>query len=105
VRAYPELGGILWNSSCGASHKFWSHDGRELFFSDGERLFALPIVSESPFRAGTPAMLFEGEYTRIVQAPNGRFLALKDVKGTGARELVVVFNWFDEFEDLVPGGR
>ena len=105
MRAYPGLGGILWNTTGGGDGAFWSRDGRNLFYGSGEKLIAVPIQSESPFKAGPPVVLFEGRYQGCVQAPDGRFLTLRDDKEVVVAELVVVVNWFEELKRLVPTGK
>ena len=105
VRAYPVLGGILWNSTGGGVSVCWSRDGRELFYGIGEKLIAVPILSESPFQAGAPVVLLEGKYRGLDPAPDGRFLTLRDEKEAVPTELVVVVNWFDELKRLVPTGK
>jgi len=105
VRSYPAIGGILWNSDGGANWAFWAHDGQELYYTEGRKIMALPISSASPFKAGLPTVLFEGDYPEIGPAPDGRFLALQDEKEATGSELVVVVSWFEELKRLVPAGR
>jgi hypothetical protein len=77
-------------------------------------LMAVSVESDSNFTAGTPTMLFQGNYP----APNtGRalydvsrdgqqFLMIKSpaAEGGGAllRQIVVVQNWTEELKRLVP---
>jgi len=58
----------------------WSHDGRELFFDNGDRVFVLDVMSTASF--GTPKVLpitgfVQGDARRQYDLlPDGRFLML-----------------------------
>ena len=89
----------------------WSPDGRELFYRDiSGFVMAVPIATESGFRAGKPRVLLTGNYSmRFPQAsydisPDGeRFLMIKQEGGRkGRSEIRVILNWFEELERLVP---
>ena len=41
----------------------WSHDGRELYFTDlNQKVFAVDVSLGSTFSAGVPHLLHEGHY-------------------------------------------
>ncbi len=74
-----------------------------------------PIDREPTFRAGNPEVLFEGQYVlagasfsrRFDIAPDGqRFLMVKrggaPTDDATAPDLILVLNWFDELQRLVP---
>ncbi len=79
-------------------------------------MWAVPVETEPTFRALNPEPLFQGPYvvdqggqgSRFDIAPDGeRFLMLKpggatSTDDTAEPDLVVVFNWFDELQRLVP---
>lgn len=99
-------------SSGGGREPRWSRDGRELFYRDGESgaMIAVPVDLEPNFEAGRPTTLFEGRYasrvgTNYDVAPDGqRFLMIKPVgaAGSASHDVVLVQNWLQELEDLVP---
>ena len=104
-------------STEGGAHPVWSPDGRELFYvGTGPAIMVVPVESEPTFRAGNPERLFEGEYVlgsaaagrSFDIAPDGqRFLMVKQGSAatddtTASPELVLVQNWFDELQRLVP---
>jgi Tol biopolymer transport system component/tRNA A-37 threonylcarbamoyl transferase component Bud32 len=98
VTAFPD-GGRRWQVSReGASEAVWSRDGRELFFRNGDQLFAVPIKAGATFDWDPPRVLFEGSYHRgggpgSVQydvSPDGtRFLMIEDAAAAAPRFNVV----------------
>ncbi len=87
----------------GGSEPRWSHDGRELFFLEGERMMVASVEWAQGFRAGTPELLFEGGFVTYMGAfrhydvaDDGRFLMIRSVTSRTteeARGMVVVLNW------------
>ena len=76
---------------------------------------AVPIELSPTFHAGTPTVLFKGNYFNETGAqwdvtPDGnRFLMLKPAGASGAAagdqarpQIVFVQNWFEELKRLVP---
>ena len=105
VRPYPDLYSNVWQVADGVrSGPQWSTDGRELFFSVEQGLVSVPIDGGSAFGHGAPKHLFDYDdrYTSSVNydlAPDGRFLT---IRSSTRGEVVIVENWFDELERLVP---
>ncbi len=71
-------------------------------------MMAVAVETEPTFVPGTPEVLFDlGDYTNHGGrawdiAPDGdRFLMIKPLD-TSEQKIVVVQNWFDELERLVP---
>jgi len=62
VRSFPEGTGRWLISEAGGAEPRWRRDGRELFYRNGDTLFAVPIQTKSGFSAGDPATLFTGPY-------------------------------------------
>ena len=115
VQSFPDLAGKWQISTAGGTSPKWGPDGRELFYRDGQgqAVLVVPIDTEEGFAAGTPEVLFEGPYLsefptggQYDLAPDGqRFLMVKEGAATGdatPAEIVLVQNWFDELERLVP---
>ncbi len=117
VRPFPDVQAGRWKVSTeGGRHPVWSPDGRELFYQVGSAMMVVPIDTEPTFRAGNPERLFEGLYVlaggrpsrRFDIAPDGqRFLMVKPPgaatdDATAAPDLVLVQNWFEELQRLVP---
>ena len=84
--------------------------GGELFYVEGSSLMAVEIVGDRGFRSGVPARLFDGVVLAWLGgggfdvAPGGeRFLVYEQAIDPGdAGELILVQNWFEELDRLVP---
>lgn len=62
VQPFPGPGGKWQVSTEGGLRPKWSRNGRELFFRSGNRMMAAPVAPGPTFTAGTPRVLFEGQY-------------------------------------------
>ena len=111
VQPYPGPGGKWQISSDGGQEPVWNPQAGELFYRSGNRMMAATVDTNSGFTAGTPRMLFEGRYVPTIASfpyydvsPDGqRFLMLEPVVSqTGATQINVVLNWFEELKRLVP---
>ena len=109
VEAYPDLGSKVAISSAGGEAPRWSHDGRELFFRQGDAVMAAAVDSSRVFRAEPPHRLFAGQYsgagreTGFDVAPDGwRFVMVKSDDLSTLRRIVVVQNWREELRRRVP---
>jgi Tol biopolymer transport system component len=113
IRPYPELEN--WEKRISldfGEEPIWSNNGDELFYRSRDKWMVVPISMEPEFKAGTPTVIFEGEYINVPGfsydvAPDGkRFLVLKpEHDDSQIRELHVVTNWFEELKRLVPSGK
>jgi serine/threonine-protein kinase len=118
VRPFPDVNsGRVQVSTGGGTRPLWRRDGRELFYyvemgpAEGG-VMAVPMETEPALRAGVLALLFRGGYLAPntgrqiydVSEDGQRFLMLKNGAETSAvsPEIVVVLNWTEELERLVP---
>ena len=122
VERFPTLGDRRQISVDAGMGPQWSPKGRELFYRrlDDGALMAITLDGVSGAVIGGPEVLFVGPYFRAVggrfdnpgyidyavSPPDGdRFLMLKDVTpttDTGQARIVIVENWLDELQRLVP---
>jgi eukaryotic-like serine/threonine-protein kinase len=118
VRPYPDAyGGGRWQiSSGGGREPLWSRDGRELFYRDYlGAMIAVPVTLAPAFAAGAATKLFDnasyagggpqgGGRAYDLSSDDGRFLMVKETsqRPDGGLPVVVVLNWFEELERLVP---
>ena len=114
VRPFPDVNSGRWQISPDlGDDPIWSRDGRELFYrGPGGQMMAVPVETEPTFNPGNPEALFGGPYpegggVQYDVAPDGqRFLMIKGGGGTDGpaaqSQIVVVQNWFQELERLVP---
>ena len=114
VRAYPG-GGQRTQVSVGGGHDAaWSSDGRELFYRDGDRFYAVPLRLAPTFSAGRPRLLFTGPYLDRgvysgsvygVTRDGQRFLVVQvGDEERAPRRFHLVQNWFEELKAKVPAG-
>ncbi len=74
-------------------------------------MMAVAIETKPAFRAGKPAVLFEGKFSnshfglpQYDVAPDGKhFVMLQDV--TWPTRIHVVLNWFEELKERVPAAK
>ncbi|TDI43758.1 MAG: serine/threonine-protein kinase [Acidobacteria bacterium] len=114
IRPFPNVEDGRWPvSSSGGTQALWSRDGQELFYlAPGGELMATRVRTEPSFTSGKAEVVFaEGIYytnplmrTYDISPDGERFLMIKEVKPDGASwtELLLVQNWFEELERLVP---
>ncbi|HEY5623865.1 MAG TPA: protein kinase [Gammaproteobacteria bacterium] len=113
VRPFPDVGtGLRLVSTDGGVQPLWSRDGRELFYRTAEGVMAVAVDTEGEsFRFENPELLFEtdnflgpfGGRSYDVSPDGQRFLMVKQTEVYGeAPRIVVVRNWFEEVERLVP---
>jgi serine/threonine-protein kinase len=113
IRPYPDVSRRKFPVGPGRAPVF-SRDGSELFYLDGEGLWAAPITYEPTLRVGTPQRLFEttGYFLDApgrawdVDPSGERFLMIRlptSESGELPTERIdVVVNWFEELESRVP---
>ena len=89
----------------------WSADGRELFYTNGRQMIAVPIEYGATLVAGSPKVLFD--FPVLATAGNrpyevtkdGKFLIIAGAQAdvtTAPLQMIVVQNWFEELKRLVP---
>ena len=116
VQRFPGLGDRQIISTDGGRQPLWSPDGRELFYRAPTGMIRVPVLATEPtFRAGDAEVLFESQYfvarssrTYDIHPDGQRFLMVKDAELTddsGASvqpQIVLIQNWHEELERLVP---
>jgi len=115
VRPFPEVEEGKWQiSRDGGGEPVWGPDGKELFYlsNSGQDIMVVSVESEQTFTAGSPAVLFTGNY--YVSSGRDYDISLDSqriliVKGTALSEdpsalteIVIVQNWFEELKRLSP---
>lgn len=98
-------------STDGGKEPLWNHNGKELFYRNGDKVMAVPVSLQPTFSAGKTELLFEGHYhltnaslPQYDVSPDGqRFLMIKDAGADqSATQINIVQNWFQELEQKVP---
>jgi dipeptidyl aminopeptidase/acylaminoacyl peptidase len=111
AQPYPGPGGKWQISTEGGREPLWNRNGRELFYRNGTKMMGVEIGTQPSFSAGTPKVLFEGQYQTLSTStpnydvsPDGqRFLMLKPVEQPA--QIDVVLNWFEELKQKAPTGQ
>jgi serine/threonine protein kinase len=108
VRPEPAVGDTRWLVGEGdASWAFWSGDGRELFYRDGEERWQSVTVRgprpDAPFALGrtVPVKLPADIWALRGLSADGKFLAFRDLPDAPPK-LAIVTNFFDELRAKVP---
>jgi hypothetical protein len=95
-------------SAHGGSYPAWSPDGREIFYRQGDKMFAVKVAIGSDLTLSQPEVLFEQRFafgTLIsfanydVDRDGQRFAAIKDQSNAG--RLNVVLNWSAGLDRLI----
>ncbi len=112
VRPFPNVEEGKWQiSRDGGTETVWATRGQELFYRNGEAMMVVRVTTEPTFTAGSPVVLFTGEFTTsgaVVNydiSPDGqRFLMIKETEEEEGQQdqINVVLNWFEELKRLVP---
>ncbi len=100
VQPFPE-GGKKWKVSTEIGYNpVWSHDGRELFFQNGDRMMAVSVRTSPGFAAGKPTLLFTGRFNGFYDvARDGRFLMVKGMEQDSAPvQFNLVLNWLSDLQ-------
>jgi dipeptidyl aminopeptidase/acylaminoacyl peptidase len=111
VASFPDAGTKWPISTDGGAEPIWSHDGKELFYRNGERRMVVTVSTEPDFAPGRPTLLFEAGYSGSwitpcsnydVAAAGERFVMMRGAESRGAARLNVVLNWHQELLERVP---
>ena len=115
MQPYPEPGPKTPVSIGGGGEFIWSPDGSELFYRTGSNMMVVDVQSMPTLSVSEPRVLFQSNHLASVGggvrqyhvAPDGRFLmiragAVEDVEPDENDHLIVVENWLDELQRLVP---
>ena len=115
---FPAGGGKRQVSVDGGMHPRWSPDGAELFYVEGDTVMAVAVTTEPELRLGEPERLFTGADLDLQLNPGfrpdfpnynvgldgERFIAVQSmtIEGRMGSRIVVVQNWSEELQRLVP---
>jgi len=114
VRPFPDADRGRWLvSGNGGDEPVWAHSGQELFYRDGDDQFvAVQVSAEPSFAWSRQEVLFSasdylarGGYPMYDVSPDDdRFVMLRST-AEGPWELILVENFVEELERLVPTGN
>ena len=110
VQPYPGPGGKWPISKDGGADPRWSHDGRELFYLQGQQMMVVTVETEPTFTVGRSELVFEADYQRWIggeinydlSTDSRRFLMVKASEQEAQSHIHVVLNWFEELKRRGP---
>ena len=114
VQPFPQSGRKWQVSTDGGDEPVWSRNGRELFYTNGDRLMAVDVTTQAIFSVGSPRLLFQGRYAHSTTSsagydvsPDGRrFLRVQPIEPDPPNNQInVVINWFEELKRIAPVGK
>jgi Tol biopolymer transport system component/tRNA A-37 threonylcarbamoyl transferase component Bud32 len=99
IRSSADTGGRVAISVNGGQRPVWAHDGRQVFYWQGNRMVSATLAFDPAPRVVSRASLFEGDYEDVFDvAKDGRFLLIESA--TSGVSLVVVPNWRTDLRRL-----
>jgi serine/threonine-protein kinase len=98
---YPALGAPVQVSTNGGREPVWSKQGDELFFRQGQSVWAVHVTGAGRSRVSDPVELFSGEFDQRPSfhpsydvAPDGRFLMIRGTApATTDTRIAVLLRW------------
>jgi hypothetical protein len=96
VTAFPNAGGKWQVSNGGGNFPSWATDGKQIYYSIGDKLMSVPITNIETFEFGAPVQqpLHVNEFAALGPvAPGDRFPALKALSGGQSHPQEVILNW------------
>ncbi len=104
VRPYPGPGGKWQISNDGGSNPAWVRNGRELFYSSGDKLMSVGVTTGATFNVTKPRLLAsQWHYESYDVSPDGqRFVVVSKGPGSQASQINLVLNWTEELKRKVP---
>jgi serine/threonine-protein kinase len=111
LRQFPDTGAVWQVSTAGGRRPLWTPDGREISYLADSAILAVIVETEPELRIGTPKELFEVQIATALpdfgnydlSHDGRRFVIVRDVEDESElMQVVVVLNWFEELERLVP---
>ena len=111
IQSFPDPGVRFQVTPNGGQAPLWAGNS-ELFFWNGDRLFAVPVRTTPELTIGEPEALFTARRFTTnqsqaydVTADGRRILMVKIPEASKPREVQIVLNWFSELERMAgPGG-
>jgi hypothetical protein len=99
IRSSADTGGRVAISVNGGQRPVWAHDGRQVFYWQGNRMVSATLAFDPAPRVVSHASLFAGDYEDVFDvAKDGRFLLIESA--TSGVSLVVVPNWRTDLRRL-----
>ncbi len=102
LRPYPGPGEKLQVSNQGGLRPRWGQQGRELYYSEGNKVMRVAVTTGRELKLGPPQLLFEGRpsqwdgYASLATNDGKRFLMIKPQPSPPVTQINVVLNWTED---------
>ncbi|MBA3403544.1 MAG: PD40 domain-containing protein [Gemmatimonadaceae bacterium] len=110
VRKFPGPGGRLQVSAGGGGEPVWAHDGRRVFYRNGQNIFAASLAGTEALEVAGRSIRLRGDFAYTDRhanydvSPDGTQILVPKTVGQQSR-MVWVVNWAAEVRDRVQAGR
>ena len=110
VESFPDGGSKERISTDGGNDPLWSHDGKELFYRDGDNVFAVSVETEPAFEAKKTELLFKiptmertgwGHPNYDVTEDGQHFAMILPKIQPSPKEIHVVQNWIEDLKRMI----
>lgn len=102
VRSFGGPEGRWQISTNGGTNPMWKQPN-EILYMEGEKVMRVPVQTTPSFSAGTPELLFQGQYAHMdATSDHQKFIAITRRERNGQDYLNVVINWFAEVRKRLP---
>jgi eukaryotic-like serine/threonine-protein kinase len=100
VQKYPQDGPKWLVSLGGGTLPLWRHDGRELFYRNGNKMMALEVNLGARFHSDKPRILFRGDFEPAYDVfPDGkRFIMIRRTEPSPNTQINVVLDLFENLD-------
>jgi len=110
VRKFPGHGGRLQVSAGGAGDPVWAHDGRRVFYRNGQNIVAAGLAGTEALEVAGRSIRLRGSFAYTDRhanydvSPDGTHILVPKTVSQQSR-MVWVVNWAAEVRDRVQAGR
>ncbi len=104
IRVFPGNGGKRQVSSDGGGTPFWSADGSEIFYANGDALLRVPLDLEPELRLGSPEVVTKRDDFAIIEShpDRGKLIAIREVEGSASTQSIhVVLNFHAQSDSAI----
>jgi dipeptidyl aminopeptidase/acylaminoacyl peptidase len=112
IRPFPGQGGKWKISSERGTEPIWSKDGKQLYYREANRVWAVDIRTGESLSHGKPHLLFERQGLDLGSPvrnwdlwPDGQGFIMvmeEEIKPQPVTEMILIQNWLEELKRLVP---
>jgi serine/threonine-protein kinase len=110
--SFPDIKRPIRVSRNGGDCPLWNPNGKELFFTKGDKVLSVSVEINESITPGLPRVLFEFPHQEYLwfksydyDAENDRFLFITKQEQSSTFRVNIVTNWFEEIKRLDPANK